>query len=201
MKLYTFDIAPNPRRVALFCEYKHIELEKVTIDITKGEHLTPAFKMKNPLARLPVLELDTGEIITESLAICQYLERCFPEKTLFGKDELQQAHIWMWSLRLSELLEAPSEHAFRHLHPSMVKRVEQNAAWGEHNREEILQGIDFLDRHLESAPYVCGENLSMADIVAYCAIGFAKVSKVVVDEKCVYVSDWQQRMDAIFNKS
>lgn len=180
MKLHTFPAAPNPRRVALFCLYKNIELEEIHVDMTKGEHLTDDFRKKNPLARLPVLELETGEFIAESLAICHYLEKRFPEKPLFGETEKEQALVWMWTLRLSDMLEQPAEHAFRQLHPSMASRLAQNADWGESNKQAISVGFQFLNSHLAAHQYVCGKQVSMADIVAYCAIGFARVSKVSV---------------------
>lgn len=198
MKLYTFESAPNPRRVKLFCQYKGIELDTVSVDMLKGEHLSPEFLAKNPLGKVPVLELDNGEYLCESLAICQYLELRYSNNPLFGESDSEKAFVWMWTLRLAEMMEVPAEQAFRHLHPSMLTRVEQNAAWGTHNLLQIEHGFAFLDKHLAHRDFVCGNKLSMADIVALCAIGFAKVSKAYPDAKYHHLADWQKRVATLF---
>ncbi|WP_197472729.1 glutathione S-transferase N-terminal domain-containing protein, partial [Oleiphilus sp. HI0123] len=79
MKIYEMRIAPNPRRVRIFLAEKGItDIEFIEIDLQKGENLNSEFKQKNPLAKVPVLELDNGQTISESVAICRYFEELYP---------------------------------------------------------------------------------------------------------------------------
>ena len=79
MKLYDLSAGANPRRVRIFLAEKGVEVPKVEVDMMKGENQTPEFLALNPLGRLPVLELDDGTILTESVAICRYFEELHPE--------------------------------------------------------------------------------------------------------------------------
>ena len=84
MKLYSHALAPNPRRVRIFAAEKGIELALQDIDILAGASRTPEFLAKNPSGGVPVLELDDGSCLAESVAICRYLEGLHPEPNLFG---------------------------------------------------------------------------------------------------------------------
>lgn len=100
MKLYDLKAGMNPRRVRIFLAEKGIEVPIAAIDMMKGENQTPEFLNLNPLGTLPVLELDDGVILTESVAICRYFEFSKPENNLFGHDGLEQARVEMWNRRL-----------------------------------------------------------------------------------------------------
>ena len=89
MKLYDFSGAPNPRRVKIFAHEKEIDLELVNCDMLKREHKTPEFLKKSPSGKIPVLELEDGRCISESIAICRYLESIVPEPNLFGEDSFE----------------------------------------------------------------------------------------------------------------
>ena len=93
MKLYDYPGAPNPRRVKIFAEEKNILLELINCDMAKREHKTPEFLKKNPSGKIPVLELEDGRCISESIPICRYLESLVPEPNLFGEDPFEIAHI------------------------------------------------------------------------------------------------------------
>src|SRR5215471_5287453 len=100
MKLYSHALAPNPRRVRIFAAEKGIELALQDIDILAGQSRTPEFLAKNPSGGVPVLELDDGSCLAESVAICRYLEGLHPEPNLFGRDLREQAQIEMWNRRM-----------------------------------------------------------------------------------------------------
>ena len=100
MKLYDAKMAPNPRRVRMFAAEKGIELQLVQIDLTKAENRKPPFLEKNPLGRVPVLELDDGSYLAESLAICEYLEELTPEPPLIGRNAGERANTRMWERRM-----------------------------------------------------------------------------------------------------
>ena len=113
MKLYSHALAPNPRRVRIFAAEKGIELALQDIDILAGESRTPEFLAKNPSGGVPVLELDDGSCLAESVAICRYLEGLHPEPNLFGRDLREQAQIEMWSRRMERSCSPQSDARFK----------------------------------------------------------------------------------------
>jgi glutathione S-transferase len=86
LKLYSHPVAPNPRRVRIFASEKGIELALEDVDILAGQSRTPEFLAKNSSGAVPVLELDDGSYLSESVAICRYLEGLQPEPNLLGRD-------------------------------------------------------------------------------------------------------------------
>ena len=91
LKLYTFPIAPNPTKVRVYLAEKGIEIEQVTVNLPKGEQRSAEHRARNPLGKLPVLELDDGSFLTESLAIIEYLEELHPEPPMLGRTPLERA--------------------------------------------------------------------------------------------------------------
>ena len=96
MKFYDCKTAPSPRRVRIFMAEKGIELPTVQVDLRSGEQLSEAFIQVNPRCTVPVLELDDGTRLTDSLAICHYLESRYPEPNLMGRDAREQALVMNW---------------------------------------------------------------------------------------------------------
>ena len=91
MKLYDGGRAPNPRRVRIFLAEKNITVPLEPVDLGSLQHKTEAYAAINPLQRLPALQLDDGTVITESIAICRYIEGLRPEPPLFGRGALEEA--------------------------------------------------------------------------------------------------------------
>ena len=131
MKLYDGGRAPNPRRVRIFLAEKGIEVPIVPVDMGALEHKSETLTRLNPLQRLPVLELDDGTVLTETVAICRYFEALHPEPALFGKGALGMAQVEMWQRRVEMHLFFPVAQAFRHLHPAMKDwEAPQVGEWG-----------------------------------------------------------------------
>ena len=131
MKLFDGGRAPNPRRVRVFLAEKGIEVPLVPVDMGADEHRQEPVASRNPLQRLPVLELDDGTILTETVAICRYFEELHPEPALFGEGALGKARVEMWQRRMELNLFLPVAFAFRHLHPAMKDwEVPQIPEWG-----------------------------------------------------------------------
>ena len=84
MKLYDGGRAPNPRRVRIFLAEKGISVPTEMVDINGLSHLSEAFAAINPMQRVPVLILDDGAALAESVAICRYFEELQPDPPLFG---------------------------------------------------------------------------------------------------------------------
>jgi glutathione S-transferase len=130
MKLFDGGRAPNPRRVRVFLAEKGIEVPLVPVDMGALGHKQEPISSRNPLQRLPVLELDDGTIITESVAICRYFEELHPEPPLFGQGALGKAQVEMWQRRMEFNLLGCVAAAFRHIHPAMKEWESRKSRMG-----------------------------------------------------------------------
>ena len=197
MKLYDHPLAPNPRRVRVFLAEKGIEIPRITVDIMKGEQRSPQFTALNPRQAVPVLELDDGTVIAESIAICRYFEELRPEPPLFGCSTLERAHVEMWQRRIELGLMATIGHFFRHSHPLMAKvEVPQIASWAEANRARALKFVPTLERQLADKPFVCGESFTVADITGLVALDFMKFAGIPLPDESPHVRRWHERLAA-----
>jgi glutathione S-transferase len=190
MKLYDNAFAPSPRRVRMFLAEKGLEIPRVAIDIAAGENLQPAFIAINPLGEVPVLELDDGTRLTESLAICRYLERLHPEPCLMGRTPLEQARIESLALQLMFHVYVPSTHAFRHTHRFWADKVQQVPQYGAQAREQVLAEWRRFDTHFATHRYVAGEEFSYADIVAFTTLEFGKPSGIRMQPEQLHLARW-----------
>ena len=191
MKLYDGGRAPNPRRVRIFLAEKDIEVPLVPIDMGAMGHRSPEVASRNPLRRLPVLELDDGTIITESVAICRYFEEVQPEPPLFGTGPVGKARVEMWQRRMELNFLGAVANAFRHLHPAMKEwEVPQIAEWGEANKPKVLDFLAFLDEELADRAFIAGDAFSIADITGMIGIDFMKPARIAVPEECTNVRRW-----------
>ena len=193
MKLYDSPRAPNPRRVRVFLAEKGVDIPLIPVDLAGFEHRTSDFSGINPLQRTPALVLDDGTVLTESMAICRYIEELFPEPPLFGSTPLERACVEMWNRRVELGLFAAVTAVFRHLHPGMASHeTPQVAAWGEANRPRVTEALDFLDDALSRTPYLAGDTFSVADITLLCAVDFMKPTRMTVPDACVNLVRWHQ---------
>lgn len=197
MKLYDGGRAPNPRRVRIFLAEKGVSVPLVPIDIMAKDHKTDAFTRLNPMQRIPVLELDNGAAIAESVAICRYFEEVFPEPPLMGSTALEKATIEMWNRRVEFGIFGAVAAAFRHSHPAMREmEVPQIGEWARSNREKAVEMMRFFDGELATRDYVAGDSYSIADITLYCAIDFCRLPKIEVPEDLRHLKSWYERMAA-----
>lgn len=197
MKLYDGGRAPNPRRVRIFLAEKGIEVPLAPVDMGAMEHRSETIKRLNPLQRLPVLELDDGTVLTESIAICRYFEELHPEPALFGRGALGRALVEMWQRRMELGLFGPVSQAFRHLHPAMKEwEVPQVPEWGEANKPKASQFLNFLNGELASRPYIAGEEFSVADITGLVAIQFMKPARIELPDGLDHLRHWYDNVAA-----
>lgn len=197
MKLYDGGRAPNPRRVRIFFAEKGVPLpELIPVDMARKEHRTPEFTRINPAQRLPVLLLDDGTALAETMAICRYIESLHPVPALFGSTPKDAALIEMWNRRIELGLFSSVAAVFRHSHPSMAELEDQVPEWAEANREMIDDHLMLLDLQLSANRFVCGEELTVADITAGIAVDFMKPSRVTLPEECVHVRRWHGELSA-----
>src|SRR5256884_9880988 len=175
MKLYDGGRAPNPRRVRIFLAEKNLKVPLEQVDLGAMAQRSSAFTAINPVQRVPVLVLDDGIAIAESIAICRYFEELNPDPPLFGRGALEIAQIEMWNRRLELHLLFPVSHVFRNTHPAMKEmEVPQVPAWAEANKPRIQEFIALLDEELKDRAFVTGTAFTVADIPGPVAIDFMK---------------------------
>jgi glutathione S-transferase len=197
MKLFDGGRAPNPRRVTIFLAEKGVEIETVPVDMGALGHKGEEVTRRNPLQRLPVLELDDGTVLTESIAICRYIEGLHPEPNLFGRDNLEQATIEMWNRRMEHNLMAAVTAVFRHTHPAMKDwEVPQVPEWGESNRGRAIDFLRFLDGELAGREYIAGDRFTVADITAMVSVSFMKPAKIEVPAELANFRRWHDAVSA-----
>jgi len=197
MKLYDGGRAPNPRRVRIFLAEKGIELPLIQVDIGAMDQRGAAFSGLNPLQQVPVLELDDGTVIAESIAICRYFEELHPQPALFGNGALGRAMIEMWQRRVEFHLFQPVTAVFRHLHPAMKEmEVPQVPQWGEANRPKVASFLEFLDRELSNRPFIAGNEYSVADITGFVAVQFMKPARIEMPASLTHLAGWYNNIAA-----
>ena len=170
MKLYDFKMAPNPRRVRIFAAEKGLEIETVQIDLFARQSRTPEFLKKNPSGRLPVLELDDGTCIAESVAICRYLDGMRPEPNLMGRDLREQALLEMWNRRMEQELFDNIDRFFQNTSEIFKGRFPQFPEYAELQRQNALQRLKRMDGELEGREFIAADRYTIADITALVAI-------------------------------
>jgi glutathione S-transferase len=195
MKLYDSRRAPNPRRVRWFMAEKGIEdVEIVDIDIFGGQHRQPDYLAKAGLPNVPALEIDDKTTITESVAICRYLESVYPEPNLFGRDPREIAVIEMWTRRAEMLLSTPLMMAVRHGHPALAAIETQIPEVAESNRKAAERALKVFDRRLAESEFIAAERLTIADILAVTGLDFARMVRFRPDAELTHVNRWLKAM-------
>jgi glutathione S-transferase len=197
MLLYHDPRAPNPRRVRIFLAEKGVSYDTIEVSIAAAEHQKPEFRTKNPLALLPVLELEDGKILRESMAICRYLEELHPDPNLLGVDAWERAQIEQWNRHAELELLLPIAQVFRNTNAFWVGRIRQSAEYGEIMRELVSGRFDWLEGELAQREYLAGSRFTVADITALCAIDFGKVSNLRIKaETHPQLAAWHARVSA-----
>ena len=190
MKLYNLSAGMNPRRVRIYLAEKGIEVPVVDVDMMKGENATPEFLAINPIGTLPVLELDDGTIITESVAICRYFEEEVREPPMFGRDRLERAQVEMWNRRMELEILQPISHAFRHANPFWKERLRQVGEWGELARETAVKRMAWLNGELAEREFIATGDYTVADITAQCALLLGKNTGTWMADDCTHLKRW-----------
>jgi glutathione S-transferase len=197
MKLYVFQIAPNPTRVRLYLAEKAaggavIDLQQVTVNLPQGEQRQPEHLARNPFGKLPVLELDDGSYLIESLAIIEYLEEYYPEPPLIGRTALERARVRELE-RIAELGVLLPIGRIIHATNSPLG-LPPNPPVAEHFRKVLPEALRVLDTRLsDGRPFVAGDRPSIADGTLAAALQFARFGKVEIDPAYQHVAQWDAR--------
>jgi glutathione S-transferase len=197
MKLYDSRRAPNPRRVRWFMAEKGIDdIEIIDVDLLAGDHRNPEYLARTGFPHVPALTIDDGDTITESIAICRYLEALHPLPNMFGLDPWDTAHIEMWTRRAEMLAATPLMMAVRHGHPALAVLEKQDPAIAARNREDAERALAIFDRRLGEYEWLGADRITMADGVLFIAIDFARMVKFQPPEDLVNVWRWLNAMRA-----
>ena len=196
MKIYETRTAPNPRRVRVFLAEKGIDVEYVQLDLQKGENISAEMLKKNPSGKVPVLELDDGTCIAETMAICRYFEALHPEPALMGKTPLEQAQIESWQRLVEFNFLVPVGMCFQHSTGYFRDRMTPVPEFGKVSGEMALTFLDKLEQRLGESTYVAGEQFSVADITLLCAIDFGRVVKLRLQDQHVHLKRWYEMVAA-----
>jgi glutathione S-transferase len=195
MKLYGAPMpAPNPRRVRIFLAEKGIDLAETPVNLMTREHKSPEHRARNSLGQVPTLELDDGQTISETVAICRYFEELHPEPALFGRTALEKARVDMWVRRVEFVLTAPVSQYWRHFHPRTAALITQYKDFGASNAETYAGAQRWLDLELEAGPFIAGEAFSMADICALSTVDFAAWIGLPIDPERTNLAAWRERV-------
>ena len=196
MILHDLSAGMHPRRVRIFMAEKGISIERREVDAAGGANALPDFLRLNPLGKLPVLELDDGSAIAESLAICRYLEALHPQPPLMGQTPQVSAQIEMWTLRMDHELSQPIALAFVHssdFYRGRVEQVPEVAGWA---RNRALQTMAWLDGELAERSHIAGDDYTLADIVAQCACVLGKAVGLRIPPEMTNLSRWFAQVSA-----
>ncbi len=196
MKLYDTTIAPNPRRVRIYLAEKGIEVPTVQVDIGKRENQAPEFLAKNPMGGVPILELDDGTIIAESVAICRYFEELNPEPPLMGIDSTDRAVVEMWQRRMELEVALPVMMTFRNTHDYLKGRIVQVPEYGVVSRKHALSRFEWLDRELDDREFVAGDRYTIADITLLIGVDFGRASDIRISSEQKNLVRWYEEVSS-----
>jgi glutathione S-transferase len=204
MKLYDYAGAPSPRKVRYFVAEKQLTIPTVEIDLRVKAQQAPEFLAKNPGGTVPVLELDDGTCLTESLAICRYLEGVQPEPNLLGADAKEQALVLMWNDIITFDGYLGLQEALRNGHPAFKGRAlggpvsyEQIPALAERGKQRSDAFFDRLDTRLEARRFVATDRFTYADIVGYVTLEFApRALRTDPTERRPHLKRWRDEIAA-----
>lgn len=191
--------APNPKRVCMFIAEKGLDsIQSIAVDLNAGAHREQDFLSRNPLSRVPVLELDDGRFISESRAICTWLEGVYPQPNLMGEGAEERAFIEMYDRYVEWYILLPTAQWVRHAHPGLVAL--ENPQFPDFAQNQAAKrdlGLAWLEQQLGKYPWVAGERFTIADITAFCAIEFSRVMKFKPgDAGYVNIQRWRDELAA-----
>jgi glutathione S-transferase len=190
VKLYDLKAGTNTRRVRIFLAEKGVKLPTVEVDMMKGENKGPDYLSKNPMGTMPLLELDDGTKIAESVAICRYMEELHPDPPLFGATPTERALIEMWNRRMELELLRPITDNFLHSSAFYKERHTQIADIAHHGRMHAQARMRWLNGELAMRPFIAGDRYTIADITAQCALILGKNTGTPIPDNAHHLVRW-----------
>ena len=181
MKLYTYFRSSAAYRVRIALNLKRLSYEMIPIHLTKegGQQRKPDFAAVNPQMRVPALALSGGEVLTQSLAIIEYLDEINPEPPLLPADSFDRAKARsIAQLIACDIHPLNNLIALQYLKRQLKHEQGEIDAWYHH---WVLEGFKALEAMLAPAPYACGKHITVADICLVPQVFNARRLKVPLD--------------------
>ena len=196
MELYN-GMSPNGARVGIFLLEKSIEIPTTNIDIMAGETQSESFLKINSLGEVPALMLDDGDIITESVAICRYLEAQHHAPCLFGETAKEQAVIEMWNRRIEQKIFSVLGDVGRHTFELFKDRIKQFPDYAASQRGVFLKNLAWLNDDMsDGRPFIAGDNFSVADITGMAMLLVCGFVQIDIPGELTHVKKWENAMKA-----
>jgi len=196
MKLYDA-MTPNSLRVKVFLAEKGVEVPRQEIAVLAGATRTAEFLAKNPLGEVPLLELDDGRFLAESVAICRYFEELHPDPRLMGDGAFEQAHIEMWNRRVEHHLFGPIGAMARHTFAFFADKVEQIPDYAASQVRLFDKNWAWFDSELaDGRPFVAGEAFTIADITGMAALMVCHITEKTLPRELKHAKRWEETMRA-----
>ena len=196
MKLYETAMTPSCKRVSIFLKEIGGEVERVALNVREGDNLSEAFKSKSVNGKVPLLELDDGTTICESVAICRYLDEAFEnDLALFGANQLERAQVEMWHRVVEFQGLYTAFQAFRNITAIYQDRENCVAAWGDESKSRVLEFLPTLDKRLSETEHIATDNFTIVDITGYIFVGFSVNSlSIEVFETYPNIARWFEQV-------
>jgi glutathione S-transferase len=195
MKLYS-GIGPSARTVRMFLAEKQLEVETVEVNLMRGEHLSDDFPANNPGGQLPVLQLDDGFILGESLAICDYLEELKPAPALLGITAKERAETRMWCRRIDLRIMEPAIQGFKASegYEFFKNRYYLVRSGAEELKTLSRKNLQWLEQQMKDQQFICGDRFSLADIQLFCFLEHNRGKGSAAPEDCPVLNAWFKRI-------
>jgi len=190
MKLYEFTQAPNPRRVRIFLAEKGINVPTEQVNLASADNRKPEFVKRNPMGTLPVLELDDGTNLAESVAICRYFEELQPEPNLLGRDAKERAVIEMWQRRMELEVLMMTAGSFRNTSDFFKGRIPQVKEYGEICKNAAIKRLEWLNTELANREFIAGNRYTIADITGLVGIDFGRTTQIRIQPEQTNLQRW-----------
>lgn len=194
MKLYVYSIAPNPTKVRLYVAEKRaggaqLDIDEISVDLRRGEHKSADHLARNPAGRVPVLELDDGDCIAESLPIIEYLEELVPQPPLFGTTPRQRARVRELE-RIADQGVLMAMGGIIHATRSPLGRA-PNPGLAAHLGDVLPQALQVLEQVLaDGRPFLAGEQVSVADCTLAAALQFGRFGRIAPGAEYPHLARW-----------
>ena len=188
---------PNPRMLRMFLAEKSLKMDLVEHDLQAGENRELTYLNKNPGGQMPALELDDGTVIAETVVICDYLEELYPTPALIGTNAQERAEARMWNRRIEQKITGnvydgfqfgEGIDMFRNRRRCLPEAADGLKASGQ-------DGLAWLDKQMEGKTFICGNRITIADLVLYCCTQFSAGVGQTIDASLENISAWSNRID------
>jgi glutathione S-transferase len=207
MKIFDRAGSPNTARIRIVLAAKGLEdkADFVSIDLIGAQQKSDAYLAKNPIGKIPLLELDDGTVISESTAITEYLDNLDGNPVLTGKTPREKGLIHMMQRRVEQLVMEPIDDYFHYGTRGLGEALalwrmpewEGRREWGERRGAFAARNLPYFNTVLERQPFLAGDTFSMPDITLYAFRLFTDLLNFPVVPEFKALAAWRARVEEL----